>query len=211
MISTLITAALISQATPTEAICTLEVKTTGSVYRRRVSEIDVGCPDNVPDAVGLQTVADAAVTAVNIRRLRSGSMLTADQAWFQHDAQTGWSVIPGQIIISEAMALSPSQVQDGIITQSCAWSALPGEDGRALGARVTCYVDGRTRPDHVIREAEGYVEDMIRNTRFLPVDVQYCFQDEVRLVTTAINVTGGRFNNDNTHEPDMRPLPQLCG
>lgn len=203
--------AIMLQAAMGEASCDLAIKTGGLSRRQRVIEVTTGCPPDVESADALQIAADHAARLLNYSRVRSAALLTADRAYFIQDESGHWRPVPGQIVITEPVVMPPELVTAGYSTLSCSWAAYPDVQGRPRSPQVTCYVDGRTRPAHIIRQAENAIDDMLRRTRFLPVSVDYCFQDEVRVTANVIDVTGGRFNNDNEIEPDMRPLPQHCG
>jgi hypothetical protein len=142
----------------------------------------------------------------------------------QVDGETVWRVQPG--VISRINAYYPLNAYRSAVSGACTatYDVIEGVPenicircrasdfrGRPASPRITCYVDGSVGPGHAIRAGENMVEEVIRNTRFLPAPAAYCFQDEVRVVSTAIDVTGGRYNNDNAITPDTRPLPQLCG
>jgi hypothetical protein len=204
-------AAVLQASAAGEVACDLEIKVSGLSRRQHIADIDAGCPADVEDAEALQAAADAAIAILDVRRIRSDNLLTASEIYFTRNAAGEWQAVPGQIIITEPMGMPASLMVEGAQTMSCAWSVYPDYRGRARNERIACYVDGRTRPASLLREAENAIEDALRQTRFLPVDADYCFQDEVRAVTSAIEVTGGRFNNDNDPEPDMRPLPRHCG
>jgi len=207
-----LTIALLLQSTaPAEVACILDIKTRRRGGQQRIIEVDIGCPDDVENAEALQAVAENAASVIDGRRIRHAALMTANQAFFQQTSDGGWEVVPGQMIASIPASMPVRMMMDGYETASCSWSAQPDYRGRLRLPRITCYVDGRVRPRTAIRAADNMVEDILRNTLFLPTLVDYCFQDEIRVVSTAINVTGGRYNNDNDREPDMRPLPEFCG
>jgi hypothetical protein len=203
--------AIVLQSASGEVSCDLAIKTGGLSRRQRVIEVTTGCPDDFDGADALQIAAGHAARLLNYSRVRSAALMTADRAYFSANEDGNWRAVPGQIVITEPVAMPPELIAEGYSTLSCSWAAYPDVQGRPRSPRITCYVDGRTRPAHIIRLAENAIDEMLRRTRFLPVNVDYCFQDEVRVTANVIDVTGGRFNNDNEIEPDMRPLPQHCG
>ncbi|MEE2527272.1 hypothetical protein V0U79_12975 [Hyphobacterium sp. HN65] len=203
--------ALLIQTAPLETVCDLDIKTAGLSRARRVVEADVACHENVPGRDELNQLAERYAGRLNTRRLRSENLLTSHTALFSRGEAGGWEPVPGQVVITVPYVFPRELIDAAVDTVSCSWSAYPDRTGAPRNVRATCYVDGRVRPRNHIRQAERAVEDMVRQTRFFPADVDYCFQDEVRVVAPVIEVTGGRYNNDNDIEPDMRPLPQLCG
>lgn len=203
--------ALLIQTTPLETACDLDIKTAGLSRARRVVQADVACHDAVPGREALNALAGEFAARLNTRRLRSERLLMSQTALFAREGDAGWQPVPGQIVITVPYSFPNELVDEAANTVSCSWSAYPDRAGTPRNVRVACYVDGRVQPRNQIRLAERAVLDMVRQTRFFPTDVDYCFQDEVRVVAPVIEVTGGRFNNDNDIEPDMRPLPQLCG
>lgn len=203
--------ALLIQTAPVETACDLDIKTAGLSRARRVVEADIACHEAVTDRDELNTRAERYADRLNTRRLRSERLMMSQTALFSLDAEEGWQPVPGQIVITVPYPFPNELVDAAVDTVSCSWSAYPDRMGMPRNIRVSCYVDGGVRPRNLVRLAERAVQDMVRQTRFFPADVDYCFQDEVRVVAPVIEVTGGRYNNDNDIEPDMRPLPELCG
>ncbi|WP_109261480.1 hypothetical protein [Hyphobacterium indicum] len=204
-------ALLLQSAQPAETACILDVKTRRRGDEYRIIEVDVGCPPDAGDAAALQAVAERTVSLMDTGRIRHAGLLTAREVRFRRADDGSWQAVPGQMVISIPATMPVRMMMDGYRTLSCSWATEPDFRGRPASPRVTCYVDGSVGPGHAIRAGENMVEEVIRNTRFLPAPAAYCFQDEVRVVSTAIDVTGGRYNNDNAITPDTRPLPQLCG
>ena len=204
-------ALLLQTAAPAEVSCDLDIKTRVRGGLQRIVEVDIGCPSDIADAAGLQAAAEAAAGTLDTSRLRHAQLLTAREVWFQRAADGSWQAVPGQVIISIPATMPVRMMMDGYRTVSCSWAVQPDYRGRPRLPQNSCYVDGSVRPASAIRAADDMISDLLRHTRFMPTTAEYCFQDEVRAVSTAIDVTGGRYNNDNDIEPDMRPLPQLCG
>lgn len=207
----LLAAALAMQASPAETLCLLDIKASGLSRAQRIVDADVGCPTDVADVDALASTAMALINRLDTNRLRHPDFLTADEVVFARDAAGRWQPAPGQVIVTVPFEYPDALIREGADRLACAWSASPDRNGRPRNVRVVCYVDGQVRPAYQIRRAEDAIEDMVRRTRFFPTDVEYCFQDEVRVVAPVLEVTGGRFNNDNDIDPDPRPLPQLCG
>jgi len=210
MIIELAFALLLQSAEPVSVACNLEVETRGRGDRQRIDTLYIFCPTDVENAEALQATADAAASLVDKNRIRHAGLMTASAVYFEQMDDGSWQAEPGQIIASIPATMPARLMIDGYDTMSCAWAALPDYRGRLRLPEISCYVDGRTRPVSVIRRAEEMVEELLRNTLLLPVTGEYCLQDEVRVVSTVIDVTGGRYNNDNDREPDMRRLPNMC-
>ncbi|CAK9059484.1 Uncharacterized protein SCF082_LOCUS31510, partial [Durusdinium trenchii] len=165
-------------ATPAETLCELDIKASGLSRAQRIVEADLGCPPEATDADALATRAAALIARLDTRRLRHPHILTAEQVAFSRDGADGWQAAPGQMIVSVPFEYPDALIREGADRLACAWSAWPDRCGRPRNVRVTCYVDGRVRPLYQVRRAEDAVEDMVRTSRFFPVDVDYCYQDE---------------------------------
>jgi len=205
MILTLLAAISVQSAEPVEVECEVIV---GGVRSDgdRPHYFQIDCPNNAHEAYQLQTLANT--TAENVDLGLSGRVRyeTLPTVRFVHDGES-WKAPAGQIVIM-AWPLFPTELARYAKLFYCTYSVWPQSDGRAANEDVACIVGGDQRPSHV-RLAERTTNLAIANSRWLPVDFDYCFQDDFT-IEIEIRVRRGTNPIDGRELPDLSTLPQLC-
>lgn len=191
------------------AMCAIEPE--GRRWQRRApTGLTARCPNDVPDAEGLQEVADAALAAIDYENLelsiREVRYAVADQASFAY-VDRRWQPELGQVMIERGYSVP---VTDTVLARwmVCSASLSPDAAGVPEAPKAHCASDN---PSPVFKTSmENRLLESLSNTRLLPAERRYCLDQRfVSEVSIHDHFTGNRWGGGGAM-PDPQALPNMC-
>jgi hypothetical protein len=168
--------------------------------------IQFDCPDDVEAAGELQTLANALSGRLDLSLVREGLFYDIDDTVDFRRADGEWAPVPGPPFI-RGKSFFPTRLAEYGKLFYCAYAATPRTDGRGGDLRMSCLVGGRQVRRHV-ELAEEATRLSIENSRWMPTDRPYCYQDDFTIEIELI-IRGGP-GIEGQPLPDLNQLPMLC-
>lgn len=164
------------------------------------------CPDDVEAADELQALANTISERIDMSLAREGLFYDVDETVTFHRDAGEWSAVPGPPFI-RGTSLFPTLLAENGKLFYCTYAVTPQADGRGEDLRMSCLVGGRQITRHVDL-AEEATRVSIENSRWMPTDRSYCYQDDFTIEIELI-IRGGP-GIEGQPLPDLNQLPMLC-
>lgn len=179
-------ALLMSVSAEDAAAQTAECKVAVLLESRRISQVVLRCPEDAPDAAGLQAAADAVASRLalplDLSALRP--LATASTLQFRHSLE-GWA-LPGPVSFLGGFPSYPSRAVERGVEARCDSAVAVAASGEAETVRTQCqafHSEGRAVSHSGFDQAAG--EAIARTRWFTPVgadthciETKYIFQLE---------------------------------